>query len=354
MGDGHHSRILIVDDEEMNRVLLGRLLAEAGFHADTADRGETALEMIAAHAPDLVLLDLSMPGINGLEVAARLKQDPSTSQIPIIMITALSDRQSRMDALNRGIEEFISKPFDPTELLVRVRNLLRLKEFSDRLSHYSADLEEQVRDRTAQLASSYRESIFLMVKAAEYRDDDTGDHVRRIGRYTSRLAELMGHPSTFVDCIAHASMMHDIGKIGIPDAVLLKPAALTAEELGVMKSHTVLGKEILEAGSTPYLRMGAIVALTHHENWDGTGYPRGLSGADIPVESRIMKICDQYDALRSKRPYKQALEHEAALDIILRGDGRTRVSHFAPDVLEAFRESAAEFRDIYDRFDTWP
>jgi cyclic di-GMP phosphodiesterase len=345
---GSKARILVVDDEEVNRTLLTHLLDPERFETITASDGRAALDAVAREAPDIILLDLSMPGMTGFEVAENLKRDKATAQIPIIILTAWADRESRLKALNHGVEEFLSKPFDPTELLVRVRNLVRLKEYSDLLSDYNATLERQVQERTGELLESYRESIYLMVRAAEYRDDDTGDHVRRIGFYASHIASVMGFSDEFVDCIFHASTMHDIGKIGIPDSVLLKPGALTPDEWVVMRSHTVLGKEILEAGTAPYMKMGAVIALTHHERWDGSGYPGSLSGTAIPIEGRIMKICDEYDALRSRRPYKPALDHDAVVEILSKGDGRTRPEHFAPEVLSAFLHSLDDFKRIYD------
>lgn len=347
MEETEKTRILIVDDEEFNRQLLLKLLDPEHFETTTAVDGESALASVSKSAPDLILLDLSMPGMDGFEVSRILKESPETRQIPIIILTAWSDRESRLKALEQGVEEFLAKPFDSIELLVRVRNLVRLKAYNDLLAHYNATLERQVSSRTAELLASYRESIYLMVKAAEYRDDDTGAHVRRIGHYTSRIATDLGFSEEYVDRIFHASTMHDIGKIGIPDSVLLKPGELTGPEWKIMQSHTLLGKEILEAGTAPYMKMGAQIALTHHERWDGSGYPYGLAGEKIPIEGRIMKICDEYDALRSRRPYKPAMDHLTVLDVIMKGDGRTKPGHFAPEVMAAFKRCAEEFRRIY-------
>lgn len=348
MEKAEKTHILIVDDEETNRRLLVRLLDPEHFETSTAMDGQSALASVSESAPDLILLDLSMPGMSGFEVARILKENLKTRQIPIIILTALSDRDSRIQALEQGVEEFLTKPFDSIELLVRVRNLVRLKAYNDLLADYNATLERQVSNRTADLLASYRESIYLMVKAAEYRDDDTGAHVRRIGHYTSRIAADLGFPDEYVDRIFHASTMHDIGKIGIPDSVLLKPGALTLEEWKIMQNHTLLGKGILEAGTAPYMKMGAQIALTHHERWDGSGYPYGLAGEAIPIEGRIMKVCDEYDALRSKRPYKKAIDHPAVVDIITKGDGRTKPDHFSPEVMAAFKRCAEDFRRIFE------
>jgi putative two-component system response regulator len=289
-----------------------------------------------------------MPGMSGHEVAARLKQDERTRNIPIIMVTALDDRESRLLALKAGAEEFLNKPVDRSELWVRVRNLLRLKEYQNSLATHNAMLEQQVAERTEQLADAYRETVYAMVSAAEYKDEDTGAHVQRISFYCLELAEQLGMTKDFCDTIFYASPMHDIGKIAIPDAVLLKPGSFTPQEWSVMKAHCALGAQILARGKSPYLQMGAEIALNHHERWDGGGYPNGIKGEDIPISARIMNICDQYDALRSKRPYKPALPHDKAFEIITVGDGRTMPGHFDPRVLAAFTAIAGRLHDVYE------
>lgn len=289
-----------------------------------------------------------MPGLSGFDVAGRLKMDERTKNIPIIMVTALDDRDSRLHALHLGAEEFLNKPVDRAELWIRVRNLLRLKEYQNLLADHNRRLESQVAERTAQLREAYKDTIYTMVRAAEFKDEETGAHVQRISYYCRLMAEEMGLDRPFIEEIFYASPMHDIGKIAIPDAVLLKPGSLNPEEWVVMKGHAAFGAKILEKGGSPYTQMGAVIALNHHERWDGTGYPNGLKGEAIPFPARLMNIADVYDALRSKRPYKPAFSHEKSLGIILEGDGRTRPEHFDPQVLAAFGKCAERWREIHD------
>lgn len=342
--------ILIVDDEENNRSYLEALLSSEGYATLQAHDGKMALELISSHQPDLILLDAMMPVLNGFELAEQLKNNEATKVIPIIMLTALIDRTSKMRALQCGVEEFVTKPVDRAELWIRVRNLLRLKEYNDFLTDYSRTLEIQVEERTAQLRSSYFDSMFSIMRAAEFRDKETGEHIHRIAFFCKELASDLGMSPEFVDTIYHASPLHDVGKIGIPDHILLKPDVHTPEEWEIMKTHTVLGNSILGQGNStsPFTMMGAEIALNHHECWDGSGYPNGLKAEEIPLSARIMMISDVYDALRSKRPYKPAFTHEHALHIIMQGDGRTHPDHFDPTVLNAFKKLSSRFRDIFE------
>jgi len=342
--------ILIVDDEENNRTYLEALLSSEGYATLQAHDGKMALDLIATHQPDLILLDAMMPVLNGFELAEQLKNNEATKIIPIIMLTALIDRTSKMRALQCGVEEFVTKPIDRAELWIRVRNLLRLKEYNDLLTDYSRTLEIKVEERTAQLRSSYFDSMFSIMRAAEFRDKETGEHIHRIAFFCKELATDLGMSPDFIETIYHASPLHDVGKIGIPDHILLKPGAHTAEEWEVMKTHTILGNSILGQGksSSPFTIMGAEIALHHHEHWDGSGYPYGLKAEAIPLSARIMIMSDVYDALRSQRPYKPAFTHELALQVIMQGDGRTHPDHFDPMILSAFVKLADRFRDIFE------
>ena len=345
----YNPRILIVDDTDAARRLLEALLQNEGFETVMAENGERALELAESELPDLVLLDLMMPGMDGFTVAARLKANPETKAIPIIVVSALEDRESRMRGLEAGAEEYLTKPIDRMDLKIRVRNLLRLKEFSDFLKNHNQLLEEEVQERTKDLHDSFVETIYTLMRASEFRDDETGAHVKRISYYTQELAEAMGMDEAFCEQIFYASPMHDIGKIGIPDHILLKPGGFEPDEWEIMKTHTIIGSKILSGTSSPYLQMGQQIALNHHERWNGGGYPNGIKGEAIPLSARIMQLADVYDALRSKRPYKEAFSHEKSVEIITKGDGRTDPSHFDPQVLEAFRLRADTFAEIFEK-----
>jgi putative two-component system response regulator len=286
--------------------------------------------------------------MNGFEVTEQLKNSTNTSHIPVILVTAADDNDVHIKGLAAGAEDFLTKPIKSPELLLRVRNLLRLKESHDILEQYCDLLEEKVNQRTNALHHSYRDSIYLLTQAAERRDNDTGLHIKRISHYCQALAAALGLDEDFQEQIFFASSMHDIGKIGIPDAILLKQGPLTEEEWQVMRTHTTLGAEILTGSTSSYIAMGKEIALSHHERWDGSGYPHGLVGNQIPLAARIMSVCDVYDALRSKRPYKRPSEHLKALETIFLGDGRTQPSHFDPKVLAAFGKISSQFAQIYD------
>ncbi|MFZ6731456.1 response regulator [Undibacterium sp. Ji42W] len=348
MKDQRSARILLVDDEARNIRLLEVLLRAEGYSTLSAGNGADALKIAAFSQPDLILLDIMMPGMDGYATVAELKANPLTQPVPVIMLTALDDRASKLRALQAGAEEFLTKPIDSADLSVRVRNLLRLKEYGDFLNDHNRILESQVVQRTAQLQDAYRDTVFTLVRAAEHKDEETGHHVRRISYYCRALSEAMDLPDEFHDAIFQASPMHDIGKIGIPDHVLLKPGSFNHDEWNIMRTHCALGASILSRGTSPYTEMGAEIALNHHERWDGSGYPNGLRGEAIPIAARVMQICDVYDALRSRRPYKPALDHERSMNIIIEGDGRTEPEHFDQAVLSCFVAEADRFAAIYE------
>jgi putative two-component system response regulator len=339
--------ILVVDDEERNVKLLQTLLQAEGYQTLSALNGRQALQVAADSPPDLILLDIMMPDMDGFATVERLKANPLTRQVPVIMVTSLDDRETRQHALLAGAEEFLSKPIVRADLTVRVRNLLRLKQYSDLLQDQNLLLETLVKKRTEQLEEAYRDTVLTLVRAAEHKDEETGRHVRRISHYCGVLAQAMALPEAQSDVIFHASPMHDVGKIGIPDHILLKPGPLDTAEWAVMKTHCTLGAHILHSGTSPYTQMGQVIAQHHHEHWDGTGYPNGLRGEAIPLPARIMQVCDVYDALRSRRPYKPSLAHAQAMTIITQGDGRTQPGHFDPAVLDSFQAQAGQMATIY-------
>lgn len=340
------AKILIVDDLDANILLLERMLRGAGYTCitSTTDAQQVCALHLANHY-DLILLDIQMPGMDGFEVMEELKKIEADGYLPVLVITAQPGHKLR--AFQAGAKDFVGKPFDMAEVLARVHNLLEMRLLHKALHDQNDELEQRVMDRTADLQESHLETIFTMTRAAEHRDEETGAHVQRISYYSRELARILGQTQAFINTIFFASPMHDIGKIGIHDDVLLKPGSFTGEEWEVMKRHATLGAEILGKSKSPYLKMGAEIALNHHERWDGGGYPDGKRSDAIPLAARIMNICDIYDALRSKRPYKPAFDHSRTMEIITKGDGRTQPEHFDPVVLAAFIKNHELFRDIY-------
>ncbi|MCD6136907.1 two-component system response regulator [Candidatus Bipolaricaulota bacterium] len=333
------SRVLVVDDEDRNLRLMEALLAPLGYAVDLARNGEEGLMKAAESPPDLILLDVMMPGIDGFEVVRRLKADEDARIIPVVMVTALHDIQDRVKALEAGADDFLTKPVDKTVLRARVQTLLKVKAYNDHMRDYQKDLEAEVTKRTAELHQAFEriknaslETIYRLSRAAEYKDEDTGAHILRMSHYSAAVARKLGLSEGEVEAILYAAPMHDIGKIGIPDHVLLKPGKLDQDEWVIMKQHTTIGGCILERSSAEFIKLGETIALTHHEKWDGSGYPKGLEGKEIPICGRITAIADVFDALTSKRPYKEPFSVEKSFSIIKEGRG----THFDPQVVDAF------------------
>ena len=343
------AKVLIVDDQKANITLLERILHGAGYESITSTMDPTeACGLHRKNRYDLILLDLLMSGMDGFRVMEGMKEIEPGDYLPVLVITAQPDHKLR--ALQAGAKDFISMPFEQAEVLARVHNMLEVRLLNRELHNYNEVLEQRVRERTSELQESYLETICTLTRAAEYKDEGTGAHVQRISYYCRELARVLGLDQMFIDQIFFASPMHDIGKIGIPDYILLKPGEFTPDEWDIMQEHAMMGANILGNSKSPYLRMGAEIALNHHERWDGGGYPNGKRGEAIPLSARIMHICDVYDAFRSKRPYKPAFDHPKTMDIITRGDSRTQPDHFDPVVFAAFNQNHQTFRDIFEAY----
>jgi putative two-component system response regulator len=303
-----HARILLVDDEETNLAILRRVLESQGFSSIlTTNQSSRVSALYREFQPDLICLDLHMPELDGFGVLAQLAPlIPAGTYLPILMLTGDSSAQTMHQALSLGARDFVTKPFTPLEVLLRIRNLLEPRFMHLQLQENNRRLEERVRERTRALDLVRLEVLDRLARAAEFRDDATGEHTRRVGRVSSLLAEAHGMSPVEVDLIARAAPLHDLGKIGIPDQILLKAGKLSVEEFEIMKRHSAIGAAILSGGQSPLITMAEAIALSHHERWDGKGYPTGLAREAIPLPARIVAIADVFDALSHDRPYRAA------------------------------------------------
>ncbi|WP_225442508.1 HD domain-containing phosphohydrolase [Paenibacillus lycopersici] len=328
--------ILIVDDQEYNISLLERTLSRAQFQAvhSTPDpyRVERLMDEIG---PDIVLLDMHMPGMDGLQVLEQIRSRTGEDDyLPVLVLTADTTAEMKQKALAAGANDFLTKPFDRTEVLLRIRNLLKTRQLHVQLRQYNNSLEARVMERTEELGEAKREILQLLGRTSEYRDDITGLHTQRVGRLSELIARRLGLPEQHAEMIGKAAPLHDIGKIGIPDEILMKPGRFEPHEFERMKAHTTIGHHILEGSRFAVLKMAGLIALAHHEKWNGTGYPEGKQGEEIPIEARIVALADFYDALTHERPYKKAWAPKDALAEVVSQRG----NHFDPNIVDAFVE----------------
>ena len=357
------ARILIVDDEPVNIKVVKKYLQIAGYtEFITTSEAPRAMEMIRKEKPDIVLLDVMMPQVSGLKILQDVRSDPELAHLPVLILTASTDAETKRSALELGATDFLAKPVDAADLVPRVRNCLLVKAHHDHLERYSNHLEAEVRIRTAELEKSRLQVVHCLARAAEYRDDDTGRHVVRVGKYAGILARELGFPAEQVAMLEMAAQLHDVGKIGIPDSILLKPGRLDPEEFKLMQRHCEYGRLIIlpDEPSPPrgnatartqprrptstrsLLELAADIAFTHHERWDGTGYPSNIAGEQIPLEGRITAVADVFDALASRRPYKGAFPLESCISIVKDGRGR----QFDPAVVDALLRRVGEFSTV--------
>jgi putative two-component system response regulator len=328
-----NANILLVDDQIINIKLLEKMLRQAGYSSifSTTDARDVQT-LYFDNEIDLILLDIRMPHMDGFEVMGQLQAAIEDDYLPVLVVTAELTSQTREKALGTGAKDFITKPFDQSEVLQRIHNMLEVRLLHKQIRLQNETLEQQVRKRTEQLEQSQLEIIKRLGRAAEYKDNETGNHILRMSHFAQTLAIAAGLSDEQANNILLAAPMHDIGKIGIPDNILLKPGKLDPEEWEIMKTHVTIGADLLDGTDVPLLIMARNIALTHHEKWDGTGYPQGLSGENIPIEGRICAICDVFDALTSQRPYKKAWPVEEAV-AFLRGQ---KGKHFDPRLVDLF------------------
>jgi putative two-component system response regulator len=347
-------RILICDDEIHITKLMETILVPQGYDVCKAHDGKEALEMVDKCRPDLVLMDIMMPILDGFEVTKTLKERPETQTIPVVIVSAAADKQRRLKALELGADDFLTKPVDTVELKARVKSLLKVKAYNDHMRQDKLELEMEVAKRTDQLKMAFEkiklaslEVIFRLSRAAEFRDRGTGDHIKRMSHYAAALARKLGHNQEVVEAILYATPMHDIGKIGIPDSILLKPGRHDPAEWDTMRQHTRIGARIVEGSDYGFIKLAGIIALTHHEHWDGGGYPFGLRGAQIPAVGRITTVADVFDAMTTSRPYRlQPIPVEEAFAYIKESAG----THFDPEMAGAFLAMREEVLNIKEQF----
>lgn len=330
----HTARMLLVDDDEDNLALLELSLRGAGAkHVVTVSNPLEAADVYREFSPDLAILDLRMPPVDGFYVMDQFRSiDGPERMVPIIMLTGDATAATKQKALEAGVADFLHKNFDMAELLLRVRNVLRMQQLYRQVQRQKMWLEETVRIRTRQLFAARREVLERLAMAAEFRDDQTGEHTRRVGQLSAQIAQHLDQDLGFVESIGAAALLHDIGKIGIPDSILLKRGPLTPEEYSIMKEHTLIGASILADCTEPVMRMAREIALTHHERWDGNGYPNGISSEEIPICGRIVSVADAFDAMITERPYKKPMAVEDAINEIV----SKQAKQFDPKVVAAF------------------
>lgn len=341
------SRILIVDDMESNISTLRIVLRAQGY---TNIRSTTdpfaAAGMYAEFRPDIVLLDLDMPPTDGFAVMQQIREIEQSTIIPVVIVTANNDTPTRHRALKEGARDFLTKPFNAVEISVRIGNLLETRLQHKQILRHNEELELRVAEATEELRKTQLEIIHRLGHAAEYKDNETGFHIIRMSLYCGVLARSLGMSAEECEMIESASPMHDVGKIGIPDRVLLKPGKLDAAEWAIMQKHAEIGADMLAGSNSPMIQMAELIAMTHHEKWNGNGYPRGLIGEEIPLVGRIVAVCDVFDALTSERPYKHAWTVEASIAEIVRGAGQ----HFDPQLVELFALNLPEILQIREKY----
>ncbi len=363
------AKIIVVDDEPTNVRIISKYLKDSGYtNIISTSNALSAFNMIQQEQPDVIVLDVMMPGVSGLDILQNIRSTPNMIHTPVLILTASNDKATRIQSLEHGATDFLTKPIEDSELILRIRNALTLKAHHDHLANYTDILKHEVDQQTRALKRSQLEVIYRLARAAEFRDNETGKHVLRVGHYAQIVARKMGLGENIAIMIGHAAPLHDVGKIGIPDSILLKPGKLTPEEHEIMQTHSAMGKQVFDRLSdsevlsyqghadvghrllgdsrSPILQMASRIAISHHEKWDGTGYPLALAGEDIPIEGRVTAVADVFDALSSKRPYKPAFPLDKCFIIL----EEQRGTHFDTIVLDAFFAARKEIVEVQIEF----
>ena len=337
--------VMIVDDEELNIMILEELVSSQNHKVTAFENPLDALDYVKSNEPDIVLIDYMMPEMDGIELTKHIKvQYPD---MIVVMITAAGEQKDlKIQALEAGVTDFLLKPIETIEVQLRLRNLAELRYSKKIMKKYNKNLEEDVRKATEQILEGYHEALQIISNAAEYRDPETSNHINRVAHYSKLIGEKLGLSSEEQEIIFYASPLHDVGKIAIPDAILLKPGKLTDEEFDIMRTHSLSGFEILKDAKNPYLKAGAEIALSHHERYDGNGYPNKVRGEDIHLYSRVTAVADVFDALTSSRPYKEAWPFEKAIQLIESEKG----GHFDPVIVSLFVENIDQIQEIFNHF----
>lgn len=339
--------IALIDDTQINLTLLWHLVKRLELYEPISFLNPIeGLDWCLANDPELIIVDYMMPELNGIEFIKKIRAESSKKDIPILMVTANDNNNVRYEALESGATDFLNKPIDKTEFMIRVRNMLSLRSSQRKLSDKATWLAEEVNKATREIRNREQEIIFRLSKAAEYRDPETGGHIKRMAHYSKHIATQLGLETAIQNLILEAAPMHDIGKVGIPDAILLKPGKLDEAEFELMKEHAKIGYDILSGSSSKLMQLGAIIALTHHEKYNGSGYPNGLKGDKTPIYGQIIAVADVFDALTSERPYKRPWSIDSAIKFLEDGSGQ----HFKPECVTAFLQDWENVLAIKERF----
>lgn len=340
------AKVLIVDDQKLHGLFLEKILKDEGYKSiEILTDPNKVVEKVEDFRPDLIILELLMPQVDGFQIIEKLAEYRKRNYLPLLTLSSDKSSHTRLRALQFGATDFISKPYEDIEIIFRISNMIEMRLIHLEMEKQNMILEAKVKQRTRELNETHLDIIRRLARAAEFRDNDTGMHIVRMSKYCAAFAKALGLSDEECELLLHATPLHDVGKIGIPDRILLKPGPLTNDEYEIMKTHTTIGAQLLTGSNSPVMQMAQEIALTHHEKWDGTGYPQGFKGKEIPLIGHICAVCDVFDALTSMRPYKKAWPVEVAINEIVKLKG----AHFNPHLINRFVEILPEIKEIQQK-----